>query len=817
MNYKEQCPELFDTELWQLLEQKAVGDHGFLDAVFSVCYEGVLLSKTIIGFFPTFTLHDGTHVAGVCRWMIRLLGERKKDLRVNEAAMLLLAACWHDSGMSVSPEQRRQLEAEAGAAERPDEWREFFCKYPGDELRYIKSKELSEETLRKFIRNNHHHRVDEQLAEASWPAALLAHGFLKDDLIRLCRSHGEDLSFDFGGPADCDMNLCKVLLRLADILDYDAGRAPGRLFRQLGLDKPDTEEMKKSREEWKKNSSGCFDEIRDGFIHYTASFQDSRLEHAVRAYLDWLRKDLLRCGELLSHTAGPWRDLKLPYRVNETFAREGYEAGDFLLTMDQDRVLELLTGRNLYDSPDVFIRELLQNSIDAVMNRRSQDSSFGETDGKIVVRTWLDGEGQCWFRIEDDGVGMDKDIIQHYFLKIGRSYYASDRFWVEQHSAARQTGFTPTSRFGIGILSCFMNDPDNSVLEVVTRRYSPDRNTSNPVYRLDVTGLHGYYSLAELKRSWRGAPLPCPAGADGRGDGYLRDVGTTICVKVNLDRLGGPQALREAMDRYLCFPEVPVEYRGLGGERSYPTWAELMDAVHSLNPAGPDAPLKEYLHPLPDKLFQQIKEKMPAPGWEGCEPPARVLRYQPLDWLSDSGNVSGLAVRIGMRLPSVSQEFFFEGSPYRGSLSARIVATRIPGEIKVTFSWAFPSDPIHHSNFKYLDEDRYFAIERKYSINKRQHAADTSVLISQGTLLSLLCQKEKDLFEKLTFLPQKAEDYSVRYTRTAYNGVLADDTDRLGEIKDSAPSLCWLLTVLLRGDSRPEVQLSRNAIQELPL
>lgn len=35
---------------------------------------------------------------------------------------------------------------------------------------------------------------------------------------------------------------------------------------------------------------------------------------------------------------------------------EGYMSGDFCLTMDQTKILQLLTGENLYDNTDVFIR-----------------------------------------------------------------------------------------------------------------------------------------------------------------------------------------------------------------------------------------------------------------------------------------------------------------------------------------------------------------------------------------------------------------------------------------------------------------------------
>ena len=139
------------------------------------------------------------------------------------------------------------------------------------------------------------------------------------------------------------------------------------------------------------------------------------------------------------------------------FDRGGlYEAGEFCLTMDQDRIIELLAGQNLYYDPGVFVRELLQNAVDSIFMRREVDPLFGENEGKIIVHTWVDNEGFGWFRIEDNGIGMDKHILKDYLLKVGRSYYTSDEYKAVMLHKVRKTDFTPISRFGIGLLSCFM-------------------------------------------------------------------------------------------------------------------------------------------------------------------------------------------------------------------------------------------------------------------------------------------------------------------------------------------------------------------------
>ena len=52
--------------------------------------------------------------------------------------------------------------------------------------------------------------------------------------------------------------------------------------------------------------------------------------------------------------------------------------------------------------------------------------------------------------VEDNGIGMDNYVIEHYFMRIGKSYYQSRDFKKERFQ------FSPISTFGIGVLSCFM-------------------------------------------------------------------------------------------------------------------------------------------------------------------------------------------------------------------------------------------------------------------------------------------------------------------------------------------------------------------------
>ena len=282
--FENKCKDISGTELWKIFREKCSDDE-FVIAVGNVCKFGIEKSKAIIDFFPNFTLHDITHIKNVCNWMTELLGKRANELTAQDAAMLLMSACCHDIGMSVSAEQEKKLE------EKLD----------------------SKAEQREYVRLHHHERVGEHLTTKVWgekldtDKALKRNGIRRNDLIDLCKSHGEDLE-KLVVPTvkkEYDLRLCAVLLRLADILDFDSSRAPQSLFEHMGLNAPENFEQEISQLEWIKNSSGSF-KITDGELVYTAEYSDPNIEHKVNEYLKWVKQEIEACRKYISIYDGEW-------------------------------------------------------------------------------------------------------------------------------------------------------------------------------------------------------------------------------------------------------------------------------------------------------------------------------------------------------------------------------------------------------------------------------------------------------------------------------------------------------------------------------
>ncbi|QHA07070.1 HSP90 family protein [Streptomyces broussonetiae] len=99
-----------------------------------------------------------------------------------------------------------------------------------------------------------------------------------------------------------------------------------------------------------------------------------------------------------------------------------------------------LLSHHLYSSPKVYLRELLQNAVDAVTARRA-----AEPDAPALVRLYASDGG---LRVEDSGIGLTESDVHELLATIGRSSKRAEGL------REARAGFL--GQFGIGLLACFV-------------------------------------------------------------------------------------------------------------------------------------------------------------------------------------------------------------------------------------------------------------------------------------------------------------------------------------------------------------------------
>lgn len=111
---------------------------------------------------------------------------------------------------------------------------------------------------------------------------------------------------------------------------------------------------------------------------------------------------------------------------------------DHRFQIDLRGIIELLSN-HLYSGPQVFLRELLQNAVDAIRARGQ--------GGSVRIETARDDEGRPVLVVSDDGIGLTEAEIHRFLATIGESSKRSAE-------PGGKTDFI--GQFGIGLLSCFV-------------------------------------------------------------------------------------------------------------------------------------------------------------------------------------------------------------------------------------------------------------------------------------------------------------------------------------------------------------------------
>lgn len=326
----------------------------------------------------------------------------------------------------------------------------------------------------EFIRKNHHIRIERYIKNMTrlfeqHLSPVISGKHVAIDLAVICRSHGESLSFveklktntRYFGTDNVNLQFVAMMLRLGDIIHYSFDRAP------VAISSTKQFESDYSYQQWAVKNNGVNYGIANNEISFQAFCETPHHYFMLQDYIDWIDDELQNYHRLRRH----WSDLyknDLPEKVN----RESIEYDSDIFTpkigmkfrLDQRKIIELLMGVGLYKDKYACLRELYQNSLDACKCLQERLKAEGRSSDCSVEFGLEKRDSKTFLYCKDNGIGMSEYVIENFLLNIGNSYYKSADFFKKQ--AGWSGSFTPTSQFGIGILSCFMI---GSQIEILTK------------------------------------------------------------------------------------------------------------------------------------------------------------------------------------------------------------------------------------------------------------------------------------------------------------------------------------------------------------
>lgn len=167
------------------------------------------------------------------------------------------------------------------------------------------------------------------------------------------------------------------------------------------------------------------------------------------------------------------------------------DKNQYLFQVNLKGMIELLS-EHIYSAPNVFVRELLQNGVDAVTARRTIDENHkGEVN---IYLDKVDGSPQMVF--EDNGIGLTEDEVHQFLAVIGQSSKRGD-FNEKDY----------IGRFGIGLLSCLVVSHEIvvetcSLIKGESVRWRGKADGTYTVEEIENSGKSGTRVILTPKKEW---------------------------------------------------------------------------------------------------------------------------------------------------------------------------------------------------------------------------------------------------------------------------------------------------------------------------
>lgn len=470
-------------------------------------------------FFPDYTVHSAEHINEVLESAEKLIPQEAfaTDVDKNpesgilepmDAAYLVCAIMIHDLGMFLHRDGVKKLLSYNRNANRIKDldsisWKEAWTKYIDKTKRYSSEKMLyhfgrnipvredcvekealdddDKRIIGEFLRQNHG-RLAHEIALFGLPGSenvdlFENSGFSEEDrdmIGLLARSHTMNIrdtesylksTFEEGPmPLNTPVFYLMSVLRIADYLDAGEHRAPKlleanqKIYVPISVQEWDWNQcIIKSRCQWRlKNKSRYIYAEPKTSIEYVLL---DKWHKSVQAELDL-------CWSILAeHYPNGYR-LSIHRITNRIYQHEYRKTMNKSFLTEEVKLsanpeIARLMIDPLYGSdPSYGIRELLQNAVDACVERKPKEKDSDKYHGLVTVRIdpWSDpdtGEELGVFTIEDNGIGMNAHVLMNYYLSAGASYRSSEE-WKRDYTVDNKAQIARTGQFGVGFLASFL-------------------------------------------------------------------------------------------------------------------------------------------------------------------------------------------------------------------------------------------------------------------------------------------------------------------------------------------------------------------------
>lgn len=359
--------------------------------------------------FPTYSYHNASHADTVLHNIERILGENRiRQLSASDCFMLLHTAYMHDIGMSISASERNEMmknekfaelieylkregdsdmkkAAESVLQTQYAAYQEFSTRERGNKLKELFQQKLDvyyglSQIMAEYQRRQHAEKVTERMHHWTMDAEKLGNGFSVSGIpLRIFLRIADCASIHTANGIEAVLELPRedsgyvldmvhprfvaVMLQLGDALDMDNDRFNPFVFQFAG-NFPRTSTL-----HFKKHQAMRQLKITPEMIQIQANCDSQEVLRLVRMECEGIEEILKNASYYWAEIAPPELSGCLPTLDQSVILLDGQRVPTELVkaqfNISQVRAFRLLEGANVYGGNFVFLREVIQNAIDA--------------------------------------------------------------------------------------------------------------------------------------------------------------------------------------------------------------------------------------------------------------------------------------------------------------------------------------------------------------------------------------------------------------------------------------------------------------------
>ena len=457
--------------------------------------------KNVLINYPHYSMHDANHSETIITKIEMLLEERVSELSPTDMWLILNAAYFHDLGMLLDyenvkeewrkPEFKRYLKnlsesydsdlSEAAKAVLNIKNFESTYDFPVEIWHYVSQINAS------YFRSRHASMSKSYICNGNSLSSLdLGHnGMIKPRLINLlgsiCEMHTREnkdvlllpYETDGFGADHAHPRFIAALLRIGDLLDIDNGRFNTTTETVAGP-LPESSATHKIKHE---STTDLL--VTPGEIQFGSDCPDQNSYLLTRDFITCLEKEIdfltkhwveIVPGGFSGHAPRFDKKALLLRGIPDVNGTAGLK-----FEISQKKAFEIIEGSNIYEDKFVFIREVIQNAMDASKIQLWRDLQSGTYNAwlngidlnnlqpyelpkevyenyAIKVKLSTSDNGETEISVSDRGTGITVDAFKE-MCNVGASSKAAS---LADEISGMPCWLRPTAGFGVGLQSIFL-------------------------------------------------------------------------------------------------------------------------------------------------------------------------------------------------------------------------------------------------------------------------------------------------------------------------------------------------------------------------